>query len=252
MLTTVARRAILLLLGGMLFAGIGTQPVAAQAPQEGPPPQQGQPSGRYGPAQERQEQPQQQVQEPEPFIHGVSLGVGIAVYQGDFGRNPEHSIVKYVAGSGKFSFRAGVDHRMGLFDQYGVGADLVYNRIGGETTGGAGFEANALALDVYVDYELPYIRQKFLRVFVGGGPTFIISPSYKGFSALTGTGDTKKLGTRATGSLKVGFTILDKIRIGTRLSISDLIDGYEGFNRIGPDFISFLNFSYRFNLKQGD
>lgn len=247
MLTNVVRRAILLLLGGVLFVGIGTQPVLAQVQ----PPQQGQPPGQPGPAQDQQqEQQEQQAQESEPFIHGVSLGAGIAVYQGDFSRNPEHSFVKYVAGSGKLSLRAGADHRMGQFDQYGVGADLVYNRLAGETTGGAGFEANSVALDVYADYELPYIRQGLFRVFVGGGPNFIISPSYRGFSALPKTDRVEKLGTRVTGSLKVGVTILDKIRVGTRIASTDLIDGYEGFQEEGgPDFISFLNFSYRFNLK---
>lgn len=247
MLTNIARRAILLLLGGVLFAGIGTQTVLAQVQ----PPQQGQPSGQAGPAQDQQqEQQSQQAQESEPFIHGVTVGVGIAVYQGDFSRNPEHNFVKYVAGSGKLSLRVGADHRMGQFDQYGVGADVVYNRIAGETTGGAGFDANTVALDFYFDYELPYIRQGLFRVFVGAGPNFIIAPSYRGFSGLPADDRTEKLGSRVTGSVKVGVTILDKIRVGTRLASSDMIDGYEGFQEEGgPDFISFLNFSYRFNLK---
>jgi hypothetical protein len=176
--------------------------------------------------------------------------VGLAVYQGDFSRNPEHSFVKYVAGSGKLSLRAGADHRMGRFDQYGVGADVVYNRLAGETTGGAGFEANSVALDIYADYELPYIRQGLFRVFVGAGPNFIISPSYKEFSGLPDEDNVDKLGTRVTGSLKVGVTILDRIRVGTRIASSDLIDGYKGIDGGGgPDIISFLNFSYRFDLK---
>jgi len=245
MLTTVARRAHLLLLSGVFFAAFGVAGAHAQAPQQGAPPQQ----GRYGPSQnQEQTQQQEQTQESDPFIHGVSIGAGIAVYQGDFSRNPEHSIVKYIAGSGKLSLRAGIDRRMGRFDQFGVGADVVYNRLGGETTGGAGFTANSVAIDFYGDYELPYIRQGLLRVFVGAGPNIIISPSYEGFSSLSEE-NAEKLGTRVTGSLKVGVTILDKIRVGTRIASSDLIDGYEGFDPGGPDFISFLNFSYRFNLK---
>jgi hypothetical protein len=255
MLMNVVRRAILLLLGGVLVAGLSGEAVFAQAPQQGQPPPQGQPPGQYGPAQgqqgEQEQSPQQaQSEESEPFIHGISLGAGIAVYQGDFSRNPEHNLVKYVAGSGKLSLRAGVDHRMGQFDQYGVGADLIYNRLGGETTGGIGFSANSLALDFYADYELPYIRQGLLRVFVGGGPNFIISPSYEGFSNLPDNDNAQQLGTRVAASLKAGVTILDKFRIGTRVASSDLLDGYKGFGGGGaPDFISFLNFSYRFNLK---
>ncbi len=246
MLTNFALRAKLLILTGAFFAVFGIEGVWAQAPQQ----------GRTGQAprgqQEGQEQRQAQVQqESEPFIHGISVGAGLAVYQGDFSRNPEHNLVKYVAGSGRLSLRFGLDHRMGRFDQYGVGADLVYNRLAGETTGGAGFSANSVALDFYGDYELPYIKQGLFRVFLGVGPNLIISPSYEEFSGLAGPDDSvQELGTRVTGSVKVGVTIFDQFRIGTRIASSDLIDGYKGFDPNGvPDIISFLNFGYRFNMK---
>jgi len=252
MLTHVARRANVLLLAGLIFAVFGVDGVLGQAPQQGQPPQQAPGYQGYGASEEDQQSQQpQQPQESEPFIHGISLGVGLAVYQGDFSRNPEHSFVKYVAGSGKLSLRAGLDHRLGQFDQYGLGADVVYNRLGGETTGEIGFEANSVAVDFYGDYELPYIRQGLFRVFVGVGPNIMISPTYENFENLEKEDSFDKLGTRVTGSLKVGVTILDKIRIGTRIASTDLLDGYEGFDSDGsvPDFISFLNFSYRFNLK---
>jgi hypothetical protein len=267
MLINNALRAKVLMLAAVLFAAFGIvgSEVQAQrrspeqgqrgAPQQGrAAPQQGQ-QGRYGgQAGQQQRMPQAARQESEPFIHGISVGAGLAVYQGDFTRNPEHNPIKYLAGSGKLSVRVGADHRLGRFDQYGLGVDLVYNRISGESSGGAGFSANTVALDFYGDYELPYIKQGLLRVFLGVGPNFIISPSYDGFPDSNTGGrfaeNTEKLGTRVTGSLKVGVTILDKFRIGTRISSSDLVDGYKGFNSNGiPDFISFLNFSYRFSLK---
>jgi hypothetical protein len=252
MLTNVARRANVLLLTGLFFMVFGVDGVFAQAPQRGQPPEQ---APGYGAPQEQEEeqQPQQpqQSQEAEPFIHGISLAAGIAVYQGDFSRNPEHSFVKYIAGSGKLSLRAGLDHRLGQFDQYGVGADVVYNRLGGETTGGVGFDANSVAVDFYGDYELPYIRQGLFRVFVGVGPKIMISPSYKNFSRLSKEDAFEELGTRVIGSLKVGVTIFDRFRIGTRIASTDMLDGYEGFDSDSstPDFISFLNFGYRFSLK---
>jgi hypothetical protein len=255
MLTNFALRAKVLILTGALLALFGVADSSAQDQRRGAP-QQGNrgasQQGRYGQAGQQQHRPQAQP-ESEPFIHGISVGAGLAVYQGDFSRNPEHNPVKYLAGSGKLSVRVGADHRLGRFDQYGLGADLVYSRIGGETTGGSGFTANSLALDFYGDYELPYIQQGLFRVFLGVGPNFIISPSYDNFSTLSsseGDDSVQKLGTRVTGSLKVGVTILDKFRIGTRISSSDLIDGYKGFDPNGvPDIISFLNFSYRFDLK---
>jgi len=251
MLTHVARRANVLLLAGLLLMVFGVNESFAQAPQEGQPPQQAPGYGETRGQEEQESQEAQQPQESEPFIHGISLGVGIAVYQGDFSRNPEHNFVKYVAGSGKLSLRAGLDHRLGQFDQFGVGADVVYNRLGGETTGGVGFTADAVAIDFYGDYELPYIRQGLFRVFVGAGPNIIISPSYENFSQLPERDNFEELGTRVTGSLKVGVTILDKLRVGTRIASTDLLDGYKGFNSDdgGPDIISFLNLSYRFNLK---
>ena len=250
MLTNVVRRANVLLLAGLFFALFGAGGVLAQAPQQGQPPQEAPGFRGYEDSEEEEQQPQQ-VQESEPFIHGINLGVGLAVYQGDFSRNPEHSLVKYVAGSGKLSVRAGIDHRLGQFDQYGVGADVVYNRLGGETTKGIGFQTDAVALDFYADYELPYIRQGLFRVFVGGGPNLIVSPTYENFDRIERPENFDRLGTRVTGSLKIGVTILDKIRVGTRISTTDLLDGYEGFDadETTTDFISFLNIGYRFNLK---
>lgn len=246
MLTTVVLRAKLLILAGLFLATVGSGGALAQAPQRGQSPQQ----GAYGQPQSQAQQQPQARQESEPFIHGIIIGAGLAVYQGDFSRNPEHNIVKYLAGSGKLSLRFGLDHRMGRFDQYGVGADVIYNRLSGETTGGIGFSANSVALDFYGDYELPYIQQGLFRVFLGVGPNFLISPSYDGFPAENGQDNFERLGTRVTGSIKVGVTILDKFRIGTRIASSDLIDGYKGYDPDGvPDIISFLNFSYRFNLK---
>lgn len=242
MLTDIALRTKLLLLVGASLAVFGLQEVSAQVSQQ---------EGRYGRPSDNQSQ-QQQVQDntTEPFIHGISLGVGLAIYQGDFSRNPEHNLVKYLAGSGSLSLRAGVDHRMGRFDQYGVGSDLVYNRLSGQTTGGSGFSANTLALDFYADYELPYIKQGLFRVFVGGGPNFIISPSYDNFPDEGEDNNYERLGSRVTGSLKLGVTVIDKFRVGTRIASSDLIDGYKGFDPDGvPDIISFLNFSYRIDLR---
>ena len=265
MLINNALRAKVLMLAAVLFAAFGIvgSEVQAQrrspeqgqrgAPQQGrAAPQQGQ-QGRYGgQAGQQQRMPQAARQESEPFIHGISVGAGLAVYQGDLSRNPEHNPIKYLAGNGSLSLRVGADHRLGRFDQYGLGVDLVYNRISGETTGtpNPSFSANTLALDFYGDYELPYIRQGLFRVFLGVGPNFVFGSSYENFSQLVPGSNVEKLDSRVTGSLKVGVTILDKFRIGTRISSSDFLDGYEGFDPNGiPDFVSFMSFSYRFDLK---
>jgi hypothetical protein len=78
----------------------------------------------------------------------------------------------------------------------------------------------------------------------------IISPSYTGTPRVSKEENYQRLGTRVTGSLKVGVTILDSFRIGTRISSTDLLDGYKGFVSDGvPDFVSFLNIGYRIDLE---
>ena len=230
-----------LLLAGFCITLFGGQEALSQTQQ-----------GQYPQTQEEQGTDRQrlnQAQQDEPFIHGISVAAGLAIYQGDYSLNPEHNLVKYIAGNGRLAFRVGADHRLGQYNQYGLGADLVYNYLSGQSSGGTGFQANSVALDFYADYELPYIYEGLFRVFVGGGPNLIISPSYDGTPIVREEENYQELGTRLTGSLKVGVTILDTFRIGTRVSSSDLLDGYKGYTSDGvPDFVSFLNIGYRFSL----
>lgn len=244
MLTTSSSHWVRLLLLGTFLAVFGGKQVLAQGA-AGQSPQS---------TDERRQTVRSQTQGDNSLIHGVSVAVGLAIYQGDYSVNPNHNVVKYLAGSANLAARVGIDHRLGTFDQYGLGVDLVYNRLVGEGPQGGGFSGNTVALDFYADYELPYIREGLLRVFVGGGPTFVISPSYRA-NPLKGASEDKQdnfqpLGTRVIGSAKVGVTIMDSFRIGTRIASTDLLDGYEGFISDGvPDFVSFLNIGYRFNVR---
>lgn len=191
-----------------------------------------------------------QTQESRSLLHGFTIGAGLAIYQGDYSLNPNHNVVKYIAGSGKLSFQVGLDHRLGRFDQYTLGADLVYSRLSGQGQG-AEFSVNTLALDFYADYELPYISDDLFRVFLGGGPILLLSPNYSGTPGVMKEENYQRLGTRVIGSLKLGVTIMDSFRVGTRVASTDLLDGYKGFVADGvPDFVSFLNIRYRFNLEE--
>lgn len=192
----------------------------------------------------------QQSEQGDFFIHGISLGIGLAIYQGDFTRNPNHNIIKYIAGNGHLSAQVGADHRFGRYDQVGVGLDVSYTRISEKTTEQRGFKSNIVAVDAVVDYELPYIKQGLFRFFIGGGPYIILDPSYDNFPEQERGERWQQLGTRAIGSVKVGVTILDGFQIGTRIATSDLVDGYKGYNPDGlPDFISFLRLRYRFDTR---
>jgi hypothetical protein len=105
-----------------------------------------------------------------------------------------------------------------------------------------------VSLDAYGDYELPYIQQGLFRVFVGGGASFLISPSYQGFKS--GDAWRPNLGTRVVGSFSVGVTIIDKIQVGARFPTTDYLDGYRGFYEDPyPDVVSFVRFTHRFELR---
>lgn len=194
---------------------------------------------------------QEQLQERQPFVHGLSIGAGLAVYQGDFSRNPNHNVFKYL-GTAKPSIELGVDHRFGQFDQFGAGADLIYSHISGATSGKIEFQNNILSLDVYGDYELPYVKLGLFRVFAGAGPMLLINPSYQNFPD-DANGDIRwrpDLGTRFVGSAKFGVTIYGSVKIGTRITSTDLLDGYLGFHRDGlTDIVSFIKVSHRFDLR---
>lgn len=210
--------------------------------------------GQY-PRGEEDRRGRQQVQGPEdePLVHGLWIGGGLAIYQGDFTRNPEEDPLKYIAGSGRLALRAGVDHRRGTYDQYGLGIDLVYNRVAGETQGAKSWTADVVFLDFSADYELPYVRQGLFRVFAGAGPSVILSPDHEGFSPNSRSvrnGNFDPQGTRISGSAKFGVTIMGTVRIGTRITASDTFDGFEGFGGGGfPDVVSFVTINHRFNMK---
>lgn len=229
-----------LLAGGLLLPSWGG---GARAQAQG---------GGYDQPQDEQSTPRSSERQSQDrsIVHGITVAGGLSIYQGDFSLNPEHNLVKYIAGNGDLLLRVGADHRLGEFNQYGLGADLVYSRLAGSSSRGTGFKANSVSLDLYADYELPYIYEGLFRVFVGGGPNLLIAPSYTGRPFVQDPEDYQRLGTRVIGSLKVGVTILDTFRIGTRISSSDLLDGYKGFASGSgiPDFVSFLNIGYRFRL----
>lgn len=242
-LISLFRAQILVVLGGVLLV-FCVQESTAQTPW-----QQNTPSES---AEEEQNQSQSRPsQQSELLVHGLIVGGGLTVYQGDFSRNPNHNILKYL-GTAKPSLRVGVDHRLGYYDQYGLGVDLAYSRVEGMTSGRIGFKNNMVSLDVYGDYELPYVKVGLFRVFVGGGGVLLLNPEYNNFPN-NADGNSKwrpDLKTRVVGSVKVGVTILDKIRVGTRIASTDFLDGYVGYNKGGlTDIVSFISFNYRFGLK---
>ena len=223
-----------------------------------PPRQQGQPRD----SSPNDEASLQQEESSEPFLHGVYLGFGVSTYHGDIDGNPSQDPIGFL-GNATLRLTVGADHRLGTYDQFGVETRLSFEQVDGAARGwGANpdeplkFDASLLNLDIVGSYELPYIRQDFLRVFAGGGPSLIVSPTYEGFPSDAQLDEDqtsifrRDLGTRITASVVAGVTILDSFRIGVRVLPSDSVDGYEGFQDGSevPDVVGFVSFGHRFDL----
>jgi len=190
--------------------------------------------------------------ENAPFVHGLTIGAGINTYQGDLSRNPNNNILKYVSAANPSVF-VKADRRFGQFQQFGLNAELQYNRISGSTTSGGNepleFSNNLLGLDITADYDLPYVRQGLFRVFLGGGPLFMIAPSY---SSNFPESDERfdPLGTRVTASFVAGVSFFDTFRIGVRIPTSDFLDGHTGIDGVKrPDYVGFVGVTHRFNFR---
>ena len=171
-----------------------------------------------GPQQEEQAGQRQQdpyAEESIPFLHGIYLGAGVNLFQGDFSSNPNNNILKHL-GSAELNVLAGADKRFGAFEQYSLGAELEYNFLSGQQVIGQSFSTHTLSLDVMGNYDIPFVSQNLLRIFAGVGPMFIIAPSYDGFPTEQEQEDLRSresdevhngrmtLGTRVTGAAKVG------------------------------------------------
>lgn len=227
---------------------LGTSLVSEAFAQNNPRGNRGRPA--YG--QDRQQQQQQPQTVDQPFISGIYVGVGLNTFQGDLDSNPNDNILKHL-GSAQLDLTVGVDKRFGEFEQLGIGVNLSYDRISGQNVPNLQFSNNLLTLEFTGSYELPYIKQGLLRVFAGGGPMFVISPSYSGFPEENPTPQSiyDELGTRVVGSIVAGVLISNKVRVGARISTTDFLDGHTGLTGAGPvDLLGFINVGYRFNLNE--
>lgn len=239
----------------LLLGVVMIQDAMAQVPRQGqgrqPPPSQRFPPRQGQQQPQQQPQQQQQTDESEPFIHGITVHIGLNAYQGDLSNNPNQNLLKY-AGLADISFTAGIDHRLGAFDQYGLNVDLTYDHYyaKGVFDGRLLEHSNSLvSLDFVGDYELPYVKQGLLRVFAGGGPAFVIAPWYGRYPQ---NNDLYKpsLTTRAIGTAVVGISVFEVVRFGARITSTDFLDGYAGFEGEGfPDTIGFFTIGYRFDRK---
>lgn len=243
MLTSTLSKAGILCLALALGLACATD-AHAQFPRQG---QQQPPS-----QEERGEVEPRPQPESKPFITGYFFSIGLNAYQGDVSNNGNNNFIKYVANA-DINVMAGMDHRFGEYEQFGVQARLSYDHIHGKISGPQGqlleFGNSLINLDVVGAYELPYVKQGLFRVFAGGGPVLVVAPWYGRYPRNDDRFDTS-LTTRVIGSGVVGVTIFDSVHIGTRITTTDFLDGYEGFRDSDqgfPDIVTFISIGTRFD-----
>ena len=183
------------------------------------------------------------------FIDGVTVGGGLAFYQGDLDANPGNNYLKFL-GSSRLSLFAGVDRR---YAGYALGLELGYDRLAGERQFGAGgseygFSNNLISLNAVGSLDLGHwgiLSPGLLRPFLGAGPTLMAGPQYEGFS--DDPPGFEGRGTRVRPNLTLGVNVQDAVRLGVRALPTDYVDGFTG--RYFPyDQVVFINVSYRFDL----
>lgn len=144
--------------------------------------------------------------------------------------------------------------------------ELSYDRIGGTNAGCCDpgradandqgefpiqFTNNAFSLDLGVTYTFETKPEGIFGVFAGVGPTLLLNPTYEGFppEEEDDRDRYREEGTRVVPTAKLGFVVQDYLRIGLRMTPSNLLDGYLGFRETSnSDFIAFISITPRINL----
>ena len=173
-----------------------------------------------------------------PF-DGASIGIGLNAYHGDLDGNPDSEFIKYV-GAANLHLLAGVDRRFGAL---GLGLDFNFHRLTARS-GRVDMANNIASLDFTVSAGIGGVDQSLLRLYAGVAPTLLIPRYYRFPSDLEGYND---LGTRFVTSFPVGIIIQDRIRLGVRITTTDLLEGYVGTGG-NRDYLTFINLGYRFDL----
>ncbi len=181
-------------------------------------------------------------------IDGITVGGGLALFQGDLDANPSHNPLRLI-GNGNVHLLIGIDHER---EPYRFGVELVYDRLTGSMPSpDYQFTNNALSLDLVAHYNAAFIRDGLIGGYVGIGPTLLFNPQYTPHMQQRSGQDSRyrTKGSRVMLTFKGGFDFNDQIRIGLRLFLSDYVDGYAGFTEDSAiDMVSSITLGYRFDL----
>jgi hypothetical protein len=183
-----------------------------------------------------------------PLFDALSVGVGLNLFHGDIDQNPDNDLIKQL-GTANMNLMVVAERSMGHF-VLGIGSQ--YHRFTNRAVL-ADFPGrprvdmanNLLSFDITAGYGFNIVRSGYIRLYAGVGPMLVL-PEYYDFPSADSEGF-EEAGTRFVLSFPVGIVIQDRVRIGMRIGMSDLLEGVEG-NSGSFDMLSFINLGYRFWL----
>lgn len=170
------------------------------------------------------------------LIDGFEFGVGLSMYGGDLDGNPNSDLPSYV-GSGRLAAYAGVDRDMGSFR---VSLLLSVGQLRG-TNAQIDGRHTVLASDVLLGYRVVGP----IAVYAGIGPALLV-PDYARTTANAVLDEWAVDGSHFALTFPVGVLLQDRVRIGLRLTNSDMIDGYRG--GASKDILGQFTVGYRLRL----
>ena len=177
---------------------------------------------------------------PRPLLDGFTVAPGVGIYVGDLDGNPDANPIQYFV-SGRFGMILGADRRYGNIS---TGIELHYNSMAIDR-GEFELRNTILSLDLVAGYHFDIFRSDFVRLLGGLGATYVM-PSYERFPEdLEGA---ERLDARLLLTVPVSLIIQERVRLGVRLTQTDLLDSFKG--QAGVDWLYFVHVGYRFQFNR--
>ena len=205
------------------------------------------------------------------LVRGMSVGVGLGIYQGELDKNSADNPVEFFA-SGNVGVMAVADGVLGPLVWEG---GLSYQRIDIEVNE-ADFDVNVVGAEFTIGKDFRLLRRnRFVRVFVGIAPAYI-GTTYNRvgtpdgcflldreladeFPPPAGCGngqrppfflpnrDFEEKPSRFSFYIPVGIVLQDAVRVSVRLFGTDYLDSLERTDT-GPDWSPAVTLMYRFRI----
>ncbi|MEM9667088.1 MAG: hypothetical protein AAF970_19330 [Bacteroidota bacterium] len=180
-------------------------------------------------------------------IDGLTLGLGLGVYQGELDRNSASNPIEYFT-LAEFSLSVHADRA--LTPVFLAETGLVYHRFNIDVDADNKMGVNVFAFDINAGLRIGLFgRPGFVRVQAGVAPTMIATTyNFSTPDVLQSLGyEFEQTSPRFLLTFPVSVLLQDAWRFGIRFMTSDYLDSARRVTT-GPDVISSIHVGYRFRL----